>query len=86
MCIGIRNCLAMMVEYTLGFCSGGGGGGSVDVVSVVSVTLEGTSADAVRALKIWHLRVSGVKLFIPSRGSRNSKCSLGKAFVRISAS
>ncbi|GJU79693.1 hypothetical protein Tco_1282058 [Tanacetum coccineum] len=33
--------------------SGGGGGGSVDVVSVVSVTLEGTSADAVRALKIW---------------------------------
>ncbi|GKF84949.1 hypothetical protein Tco_0249847, partial [Tanacetum coccineum] len=24
------------------FCSGGGGGGSVDVVSVVSVTLEGT--------------------------------------------
>ncbi|GJS01200.1 hypothetical protein Tco_0317708 [Tanacetum coccineum] len=39
----------------LGFCSGGGGGGSVDVVSVVSVTLEGTSADAVRALKIWFL-------------------------------
>ncbi|GJZ71328.1 hypothetical protein Tco_0635179 [Tanacetum coccineum] len=38
-----------------GFCSGGGGGGSVDVVSVVSVTLEGTSADAVRALKIWFL-------------------------------
>ncbi|GJS44601.1 hypothetical protein Tco_0594722 [Tanacetum coccineum] len=36
----------------IGFCSGGGGGGSVDVVSVVSVTLEGTSADAVRALKI----------------------------------
>ncbi|GJX04716.1 hypothetical protein Tco_0190632 [Tanacetum coccineum] len=34
---------------------GGGGGGSVDVVSVVSVTLEGTSADAVRALKIWFL-------------------------------
>ncbi|GKG16622.1 hypothetical protein Tco_0361579, partial [Tanacetum coccineum] len=32
------------------FCSGGGGGGSVDVVSVVSVTLEGTSADAARAL------------------------------------
>ncbi|GKC26130.1 hypothetical protein Tco_1033424, partial [Tanacetum coccineum] len=31
---------------------GGGGGGSVDVVSVVSVTLEGTSADAVRAMKI----------------------------------
>ncbi|GJX65263.1 hypothetical protein Tco_0299606 [Tanacetum coccineum] len=31
----------------------GRGGGSVDVVSVVSVTLEGTSADAVRALKIW---------------------------------
>ncbi|GJU75956.1 hypothetical protein Tco_1273026 [Tanacetum coccineum] len=68
------------------FCSGGGGGGSVDVVSVVSVTLEGTSADAVRALKIWRLRVSGVKLFIPSRGSRNLKRSLGKAFVRISAS
>ncbi|GKF35557.1 hypothetical protein Tco_0112315, partial [Tanacetum coccineum] len=37
------------------FCSGGGGGGSVDVVSVVSVTLEGTLADAVRALKIWFL-------------------------------
>ncbi|GJU29462.1 integrase, catalytic region, zinc finger, CCHC-type containing protein [Tanacetum coccineum] len=54
--------------------------------SVVSVTLEGTLADAVRALKIWHLRVSGVKLFIPSRGSRNSKRSLSKAFVRISAS
>ncbi|GKB13096.1 hypothetical protein Tco_0847019 [Tanacetum coccineum] len=36
-----------------GFCSRGGGGGSVDLVSVVSVTLEGTSADAVRALKIW---------------------------------
>ncbi|GKC61544.1 hypothetical protein Tco_1089142 [Tanacetum coccineum] len=68
------------------FCSGGGGGGSVDVVSVVSVTLKGTSADAVRALKIWRLRVSGVILFIPSRGSRNSKRSLGKAFVRISAS
>ncbi|GJU47057.1 reverse transcriptase domain-containing protein [Tanacetum coccineum] len=33
----------------------GGGGGSVDVVSVVSVTLEGTSADAVRALKIWFI-------------------------------
>ncbi|GKD44941.1 hypothetical protein Tco_1269586, partial [Tanacetum coccineum] len=31
---------------------GGGGGGSVDVASVVSVMLEGTSADAVRALKI----------------------------------
>ncbi|GKF36059.1 hypothetical protein Tco_0112817, partial [Tanacetum coccineum] len=31
------------------------------------------------------LRVSRVKLFIPSRGSRNSKRSLGKAFVRISA-
>ncbi|GJZ40174.1 hypothetical protein Tco_0586737 [Tanacetum coccineum] len=29
-----------------------GSGGSVDVVSVVYVTLEGTSADAVRALKI----------------------------------
>ncbi|GJZ29663.1 hypothetical protein Tco_0574310 [Tanacetum coccineum] len=28
------------------FCSRGGGGGSVDLVSVVSVTLEGTSADA----------------------------------------
>ncbi|GJX81532.1 hypothetical protein Tco_0331013 [Tanacetum coccineum] len=68
------------------YSDGGGGGGSVDVVSVVSVTLEGTSADAVRALKIWRLRVSGVKLFIPSRGSRNSKRSLGKAFVRISAS
>ncbi|GJX87880.1 hypothetical protein Tco_0339894 [Tanacetum coccineum] len=50
----------------------------VDVVSVVSVTLEGTSADAVRALKIWRLRVSGVKLFIPSRGSRNSKRSLDR--------
>ncbi|GKF15226.1 hypothetical protein Tco_0056688, partial [Tanacetum coccineum] len=37
------------------FCSGGGGGGNVDVVSVVSVTLEGTSTDAVRALKIWFL-------------------------------
>ncbi|GKB21167.1 hypothetical protein Tco_0855090 [Tanacetum coccineum] len=68
----------------IGFCSGGGGGGgSVDVVSVVSVTLEGTSADAVRALKIWCLRVSEAKLFIPSRGSRNLKRSLGKAFVRI---
>ncbi|GJT98683.1 hypothetical protein Tco_1094201 [Tanacetum coccineum] len=33
-------------------CSGGRGGWSVDVVSVVSVTLEGTSTDAVRALKI----------------------------------
>ncbi|GJV64625.1 hypothetical protein Tco_1475453 [Tanacetum coccineum] len=65
---------------------GGGGGGSVDVVSVVSVTLEGTSADAVRALKIWRLRDSGVILFIPSCGSRNSKRSLGKAFERISAS
>ncbi|GJW50120.1 hypothetical protein Tco_0091471, partial [Tanacetum coccineum] len=30
---------------------GGGGGGSVDVVSVVIVKLEGASADAVRALK-----------------------------------
>ncbi|GJY91853.1 hypothetical protein Tco_0507635 [Tanacetum coccineum] len=30
----------------VGFHSGGGGGGSVDVVSVVSITLEGTSADA----------------------------------------
>ncbi|GJY73497.1 hypothetical protein Tco_0477928 [Tanacetum coccineum] len=40
----------------IGFCSGSGGGGSVDVVSVVFVTLEGTSADAVRALKIWFLR------------------------------
>ncbi|GJX45615.1 gag-pol polyprotein [Tanacetum coccineum] len=37
------------------YSDGGGGGGSVDVVSVVSVTLEGTSADAVRALKIWFL-------------------------------
>ncbi|GJR89866.1 putative ribonuclease H-like domain-containing protein [Tanacetum coccineum] len=36
----------------LGFCSRGGGGGSVDLVSVVFVTLEGTSTDAVRALKI----------------------------------
>ncbi|GJW95546.1 hypothetical protein Tco_0175218 [Tanacetum coccineum] len=38
--------------------SGGGGGGSVDVVSVVSVTLEETSADAlflVRALEICSL-------------------------------
>ncbi|GKC13425.1 hypothetical protein Tco_1010207 [Tanacetum coccineum] len=60
------------------FCSGGGGGGSVDVVSVVSVTLEGTSADAVRALKIWRLRDSGVILFIPSCGSRNSKRSLAE--------
>ncbi|GKB41686.1 hypothetical protein Tco_0886628, partial [Tanacetum coccineum] len=69
------------------FCSGcGGGGGGVDVVSVVSVTLEGTSADAVRALKIWHLRDSGVILFILSCRSRNSKRSLGKAFVGISAS
>nr|GEX47702.1 hypothetical protein [Tanacetum cinerariifolium] len=31
--------------------SGGGGGGSVDVVLVVAVKLEGTSANAVRALK-----------------------------------
>ncbi|GKD21794.1 hypothetical protein Tco_1223497 [Tanacetum coccineum] len=30
---------------------GGGGGGSVDVVLVVAIKLEGTSADAVRALK-----------------------------------
>ncbi|GKA82200.1 ribonuclease H-like domain-containing protein [Tanacetum coccineum] len=37
------------------YSDGGGGGGSVDVVSVVFVTLEGTSADAVRALKIWFL-------------------------------
>ncbi|GJT52091.1 putative ribonuclease H-like domain-containing protein [Tanacetum coccineum] len=42
-------------EQDSGFCSGGGGGGSVDVVSVIFVTLEGTSADAVRALKIWFL-------------------------------
>ncbi|GJY09566.1 hypothetical protein Tco_0377751, partial [Tanacetum coccineum] len=47
------------------FYSGGGGGGSVDVVSVVSVTLEGTSADAVRALKIWEFVGFRVKLFIP---------------------
>ncbi|GKD02541.1 hypothetical protein Tco_1177515 [Tanacetum coccineum] len=78
--------LILIIHFSglVGFCSRGGGG--VDVVSVVSVTLEGTSADAVRALKIWRLRVSRVKLFIPSRGSRNSKRSLGKAFVRISAS
>ncbi|GJW09335.1 hypothetical protein Tco_1575162 [Tanacetum coccineum] len=31
--------------------NGGGGCGSVDVVSIVAVKLEGTSADAVRALK-----------------------------------
>nr|GEX97225.1 hypothetical protein [Tanacetum cinerariifolium]GEZ25289.1 hypothetical protein [Tanacetum cinerariifolium]GEZ25299.1 hypothetical protein [Tanacetum cinerariifolium] len=31
--------------------NGGGGGGSVDVVLVVAVKLEGTSANAVRALK-----------------------------------
>ncbi|GJX60707.1 hypothetical protein Tco_0292097 [Tanacetum coccineum] len=31
--------------------TGGGGGGSVDVVLVVAVKLEGTSADEVRALK-----------------------------------
>ncbi|GKE76922.1 hypothetical protein Tco_1543042, partial [Tanacetum coccineum] len=68
------------------FCSEGGGGGSVDVVSVVSVTLEGTSADAMRALKIWRLRVSGVKLFMPRRGRRNSNRSLGNAFVSIFAS
>ncbi|GJZ87246.1 reverse transcriptase domain-containing protein [Tanacetum coccineum] len=80
--------LSHLIQYPTysDFVSGGGGGGRFDVVSVVSVTLEGTSADAVRALKIWRLRVSGVKLFIPSRGSRNSKRSLGKAFVRISAS
>ncbi|GKF76170.1 hypothetical protein Tco_0225614 [Tanacetum coccineum] len=42
-----------------GFCSRGGDGGSVDVVSVVSVMLEGTSADAVRALRKFMLcRVS----------------------------
>ncbi|GJR11726.1 reverse transcriptase domain-containing protein [Tanacetum coccineum] len=81
----ITRIMRRTLKLTL-FPYGGGGGGSVDVVSVVSVTLEGTSADAVRALKIWRLRVSGVKLFIPSRGSRNSKRSLGKAFVRISAS
>ncbi|GJS89945.1 integrase, catalytic region, zinc finger, CCHC-type containing protein [Tanacetum coccineum] len=39
--------------------SGGGGGGSVDVVSVVAVKLEGTSTDAMRALKKFMLcRVS----------------------------
>ncbi|GJX60099.1 hypothetical protein Tco_0291489 [Tanacetum coccineum] len=42
------------------YSDGGGGGGSVDVVSVVSVTLEGTSADAVRALKIW-VRLAAVE-------------------------
>ncbi|GJW40016.1 hypothetical protein Tco_0065861 [Tanacetum coccineum] len=46
-------CYKITVEkLNQGFCSGGGGGGSVDVVSVVSVTLEGTSADEMRALKI----------------------------------
>nr|GEX30561.1 hypothetical protein [Tanacetum cinerariifolium] len=35
--------------YSLDY--GGGGGGSVDVVLVVAVKLEGTSANAVRALK-----------------------------------
>ncbi|GJW93229.1 hypothetical protein Tco_0172901 [Tanacetum coccineum] len=43
--------IPFLVALSLGFHSGGGGGGSVDVVSVGSVTLEGTSADAVRALK-----------------------------------
>ncbi|GKG63295.1 hypothetical protein Tco_0640790, partial [Tanacetum coccineum] len=33
------------------FCRGGGVSGSVDVVSVVVVKLEGASVDAVRALK-----------------------------------
>ncbi|GJT40859.1 hypothetical protein Tco_0940724 [Tanacetum coccineum] len=37
---------------TCSFCSGGGGGGSVDVVSVVFVTLEGTSADALKAMAL----------------------------------
>ncbi|GKC34175.1 hypothetical protein Tco_1046559 [Tanacetum coccineum] len=35
----------------LGFCSGGGGGGSVDVVTVVFVNLDGKSADALKTEK-----------------------------------
>ncbi|GJY80369.1 hypothetical protein Tco_0493120 [Tanacetum coccineum] len=47
--------ILIITSLEVGFCSGGSGGGSVDVVSVVFVMLEGTSADAVRALKIWFL-------------------------------
>ncbi|GJU73459.1 hypothetical protein Tco_1264864 [Tanacetum coccineum] len=46
-------CIKSLIEkLNQVFCSGSGGGGSVDFVSVVSVyARRGTSADAVRALK-----------------------------------
>ncbi|GJY93622.1 hypothetical protein Tco_0509404 [Tanacetum coccineum] len=44
--IGLSRPIRWVKIASNSFCSRGGGGGSVDLVSVVSVTLEGTSADA----------------------------------------
>ncbi|GKE33751.1 hypothetical protein Tco_1453073, partial [Tanacetum coccineum] len=64
---------------------GCGGGGSVDVVSVVAVKLEGTPADAVRALKK-HLSVVKQDLIICGSGwCHSSQPKLGLWYPRESS-